>query len=317
MKSEHKRWLKDRFGALVSFDEPMSGHTTLHIGGPANIVTVEADEQLKELMQWAQENEVPLMVLGAGSNLLVRDGGICGVVIRLANGFTSIERSPISADNDFVGLRVGAGVLLPKLCRYALDEGLAGLNFALGIPGTVGGAIKMNAGAWGKSMADSVTAVTLLNTRGEIETVPRKALSFSYRRLGLEEGTIILRVEFQLTPSDRSRLHQDATRMLRQRSIQQPPPTGTAGCFFKNPLEGASAGELIEKAGLKGATKGNAQISGKHANFVVNKGGASAADVLSLTRQAQTMVYQKFGVQLEREVIVVGKETTAKKPLQE
>jgi UDP-N-acetylmuramate dehydrogenase len=317
MKMEHKTWLEERFGGMVRFDEPMSVHTTLGIGGPANIVTVKTDERLKELVQWGRENGVPLMILGAGSNLLVRDGGICGVVIRLANGFTAIELSAWDAHTERVTLSVGAGVLLPKLCRYALHEGLAGLNFAIGIPGTVGGAIRMNAGAWGESIADTLRSVTLLSHRGEIETVKKGALSFSYRKLALQEGTVILRSTFALTRSSPSRLHEDATRMLRQRRVQQPPPAGTAGCFFKNPSEGPSAGELIEKAGLKGARVGNAQISATHANFVVNKGGATAADVISLTRQAQAAVYEKFGVQLEREVIIVGKEATAKKSLQE
>ena len=316
MKTEHKTWLQNKFGSMVSFNEPMSAHTTLGIGGPANIVTVKTDQQIKELAHWSQKNQVPIMILGAGSNLLVRDAGICGVVARLANGFTSIERSGQTTDGLYVTLRVGAGVLLPKLCRYALSEGLAGLNFALGIPGTVGGAIRMNAGAWGKSMADYVTSITVLNSHGEIERIAKQDLLFSYRELELKRGTIILRGEFRLRPSDPKALHEDAAQIIKQRRSRQPACTGTAGCFFKNPSDGPSAGELIEKAGLKGAKIGNAQISMAHANFIINKGGATASDVISLTQQAQTVVYEKFGIRLKREVIVVGKETTSEKPLQ-
>ena len=317
MKKEHKTWLEHRFGSMVRFGEPMSAYTTLRIGGPANIVTVKTDQQLQELVRWSRENGLPVMILGAGSNLLVKDGGICGIVVRLANGFTSIERIVGQTDGKQVRLVVGAGVLLSRLCRYALSEGLAGLNFALGIPGTVGGAIRMNAGAWGRCMAECLTTITILSVAGQIETVSRTDLPFAYRRLDLKEGTVILRSEFLLTPADTSLLHEDATQMLKQRKRRQPSPIGTAGCFFKNPTEGPSAGELIEKAGLKGTRQGDAQISGKHANFVVNRGGATAADVISLTRRAQRVVYEKFGIELKREVIVVGQETTSKKPLQE
>lgn len=175
----------------------------------------------------------------------------------------------------------------------------------------------MNAGAWGRCMAECLTTITILSVAGQIETVSRTDLPFAYRRLDLKEGTVILRSEFLLTPADTSLLHEDATQMLKQRKRRQPSPIGTAGCFFKNPTEGPSAGELIEKAGLKGTRQGDAQISGKHANFVVNRGGATAADVISLTRRAQRVVYEKFGIELKREVIVVGQETTSKEPLQE
>jgi UDP-N-acetylmuramate dehydrogenase len=209
----------------------------------------------------------------------------------------------------------GAGAPLPKLCRYALDQGLAGLNFALSIPGTVGGAVRMNAGAWGERMSDILSAIVILNRHGDIESVPRNRLEFSYRKLNSEDDAIILRAEFLLREGDPTALRKEATELLKKRHSTQPVSAASAGCFFKNPSQGPSAGELLEQAGLKGTQIGNAQISGTHANFFVNKGGATASDVIALARAAQDRVYERFGIQLQREVIVVGEEESSKELL--
>ena len=176
MKKEHKKWLTDNFGDLVTFDEPMSKHTTFKIGGPANLVTVKTDQQLQTLARWARENHQPLMILGAGSNVLVRDDGIEGLVLRLTNGFGSIHSDTADGSSELVKVTAGAGNLVRELGRYALNAGLVGLNFTLGIPGTVGGALCMNAGAWGSCMADTVWSVSLLDSRGHIVEKKKKDL---------------------------------------------------------------------------------------------------------------------------------------------
>ena len=315
MKEEHKKWLEDHFGSMVAFGESMSFHTTFAIGGPANIVTIKTDRQLKELTKWAYENDQPIMILGAGSNILVRDGGIKGLVIKLSNGFETIEQLTDSSSESYMRIVAGAGVMLQKLCNYALKKGLAGLSFALGIPGSLGGALCMNAGAGSKTISDRVTAIDVLDKHGEIITIRKENLCFSYRGLKLEEGSFILRCEFQLKQADPIALRKEAAQILKKRASSQPMSSHSAGCFFLNPSKGPSAGELVDMAGLKGLSVGGAQVSTKHANFVVNKGGATASDVISLAQQVKDSVFSMFGISLEREVVIVGEKTSPQKPL--
>ncbi len=309
MNDADKNWLTDRFGSQVAFSEPMSHHTTFGIGGPADaLLTVRTDQQLRDLVRWTQDRGLPFMILGAGSNLLVRDGGIRGLVVKLANGFESMRQGSEPLPNGWVGIIAGAGVLVRKLGKYALDHGLGGLNFALGIPGTVGGALRMNAGAWGSSMADTTRSISFLNRHGDIVTMGKEGLHFSYRRLNLEEGSIILRGEFRLERSDREDLRQEALNMQRKRRSTQPLSLPSAGSIFRNPSADMSAGELIDKAGLKGLRKGGAEVSTRHANFIVNKGDARASDVVALMEHIQDMVFDRFAVRLEPEVIIIGQE---------
>lgn len=316
MNDRDKGWLTDHFGLQVAFGEPMSRHTSFGIGGPADaLLHVRTDQQLRDLVKWAHDRGLPFTILGAGSNLLVRDGGIRGLVIKLANGFKSIEKASEPLPNNGVGIMAGAGVLVRKLGKYALDHGLGGLNFALGIPGTVGGALRMNAGAWDSSMADTTKSIALLNRHGDIVTLGKDRLRFSYRRLDLEEGSIILRAEFVLTRADRQDLRQGALLMQRKRRLTQPLSLPSAGSVFRNPSAEVSAGEIIDKAGLKGLRKGGAEVSTKHANFIVNQGDAKAADVVALIRQVQEIVFDRFAVHLEPEVMIIGQETGSQKPL--
>ena len=309
MNKSNKSWLTDHFGTQVAFGEPMSRHTTFGIGGPADaLLTVRTDQQLRDLVRWAQDKGLPLMMLGAGSNLLVRDGGIRGLVLKLANGFESMRQGSEPSPNGWVGITAGAGVLVRKLGKYALDHGLAGLNFALGIPGTVGGALRMNAGAWGSCIADTTSSVAILNQHGDIVTMGKERLHLSYRGLHLEEGGIILRAEFLVERSDRDGLRQEALDMQRKRRLTQPLSLPSAGSMFRNPSADVSAGELIDKAGLKGFCQGGAEVSTKHANFIVNKGDAKASDVLALMAQVQDIVFDRFAVQLEPEVMIIGQE---------
>jgi UDP-N-acetylmuramate dehydrogenase len=306
VRKEHKKWLKDNFGPLVAFDEPMFKYTTFRIGGPATIVTVKTDQQLQKLIRWARENDQPFMILGAGSNLLVLDGGVRGFLIRLANGFAVIEEETEALPNASVRVTAGAGNLVRDLGKYALKRGLTGLNFTLGIPGSVGGALCMNAGAWGCCMADTTQNVTILDSNGHIVQKDRKALSFSYRKLDLEKGSVILRAEFDLQRGDIDALRKDAAQMQKKRMASQPLSESSAGSVFRNPTSGMSAGKLIEMAGLKGLRCGDAEISKKHANFIVNKGHAKASEVITLIERVQKRVNKQFGVALETEVIIVG-----------
>jgi UDP-N-acetylmuramate dehydrogenase len=309
MNDADKNWLTDYFGSQVAFSEPMSRHTTFGIGGPADaLLTVRTDQQLRDLVRWAQDRGLPFMILGAGSNLLVRDGGIRGLVVKLANGFESVRQGSEPLPNGWVGIIAGAGVLVRKLGKYALDNGLGGLNFALGIPGTVGGALRMNAGAWGSSMADTTSSISFLNQHGDIVTMGKEKLRFSYRGLDVEEGSIILRGEFRLERSDLEGLRQEALKMQRKRRSTQPLSLPSAGSIFRNPSADVSAGELIDRAGLKGFRKGGAEVSTRHANFIVNKGDARASDVVALMEHIQDVVFDRFAVSLEPEVIIIGQE---------
>ncbi|MDY6951113.1 MAG: UDP-N-acetylmuramate dehydrogenase [Thermodesulfobacteriota bacterium] len=309
MNNKDKEWLSDHFGKDVLFDEPMSRHTTFGIGGPADaLLYVRGDEQIKDLARWANDRGHSVMILGAGSNLLVREGGIRGLVLRLVNGFRGIDEDVERGPGGYVTVQAGAGVLLRRLAKFALDRGLAGLNFGLGIPGTVGGALRMNAGAWGACMADTVRSVSVLTKAGDIATVGREALGFSCRTLDLEEGSIILRGVFQLQPVERESLQRDAIQMQKKRRATQPLSLPSAGCVFRNPPGQLSAGELIDKAGLKGFQKGAAEVSTRHGNFIVNKGHAKATDIIALMEHVKKVVFKQFGVTLDLEVVIVGQE---------
>jgi UDP-N-acetylmuramate dehydrogenase len=311
MNPSDKTWLSDQFGADVLFDEPMSRHTTFRIGGPADaLVNVKTEEEMGDIVHWAREKGYSIVIVGAGSNLLVRDGGIRGLTIKLGGDFEAIDLLP-GKNGSGASVKTGAAVPLRRLAKYTIDQGLAGLSFGLGIPGTVGGALRINAGAWGQCMADTTMLVTVLNARGELVDLVRDQLKFSYRKLELEEGAVILSGHFQLLHEDREVLRQEAIRMQKRRKSTQPLSLPSAGCVFRNPPEEKPAGELIDQAGMKGFGVGGAEISTVHANFIVNRGNAKASDVLALMRQIQDAIYERFGVFLEPEVTVVGEEENA------
>jgi UDP-N-acetylmuramate dehydrogenase len=303
-----KNWLAEYFGSDVLFDEPMWRHTTFRIGGPVDaLVTVKKEQKIKDLVMWARDRGHPIMILGAGSNLLVRDGGVRGIVFELADDFKTIHLEA-GVNGSSAMITAGAAVLVRRLGNYALDQGLAGLNFTLGIPATVGGALRMNAGAWGGCMADTTSSIRVLNRNGDVENMSRDQLRFSYRELDLERGTIILSGQFKLKHADREVLREEAIRMQKNRRLSQPLSLPSAGSVFRNPPGQKAAGELIDQAGLKGLRVGEAEVSSKHANFIVNKGNAEASDVLDLIRRIQDTVFERFGVNLEPEVTIVGQE---------
>ena len=280
--------------------EPMSRHTTFRIGGPVRLMALpKTEKEAQVVLKTAWELECPPFFLGNGSNLLVADAGYEGFVLKLARGMDQVQE---------VNRRLVAGsaMLLSQLAWAALGRGLAGLEFAHGIPGSLGGAVTMNAGAYGGEVAQVVTAVTCLTRRGELETVPADRCAFSYRHSAFSDGSrLILRVEFSLPQGDPEEIRAKIEDLSQRRKEKQPLEWPSAGSMFKRP-PGHFAAALIDQCGLKGLTVGGAQVSEKHAGFVVNRGGATCADVLALVDQVRERVLRQTGVELEMEVRVLG-----------
>ena len=308
-----KNSLSTLLGERVQFDVPMGRHTYIRVGGPADILAFPDDpEEMAAVIRLAGEHGMDWRVIGDGTNLLVRDGGVRGILIVPGKGFGYIRQSP--AGGKAVRVTAGAGVKMPTLCRYAAKNGLAGMNFAVGIPGTVGGGLMMNAGTAEGTMADVVESIHILDRQGRVRKLSKNQLRFSYRRLSWQDsesedlnGTAaVTGASFSLTRSDAGMLMEEAGKRLEIRRKTQPMGQPSAGCFFKNPETGRSAGELIDRAGLKGKRVGGAAVSEKHANFIINRGDATAAEILELGGFIQKEVSVKFDVDLEFEVKIVG-----------
>lgn len=311
-----RKWLQRLLGPGVRFDEPMARHTSFRIGGPADaFVEPESEAQLREIVQWTRQTQTPYMVIGGGTNLLVRDGGIRGLVIHLGR---LAGRITWQLQAGQVRVRAGAAVPTRRICRTALQQGWQGINFALGIPGTVGGAVLMNAGTARGTMAGILKAVTMMTSAGERVQLTSESIEARYRQLRLpaeamagSTGTgILLAVQLQLALGDRAAIHAEARQLMKQRARRQPGWHPSAGCFFKNPSVDRPAGRLIDETGLKGMRVGDAQVSPRHANFIVNLGSASAEEVLALAAEVQERVQNQTGVLLTPEVRIVGEEKT-------
>ncbi|MFC1878199.1 UDP-N-acetylmuramate dehydrogenase, partial [Thermodesulfobacteriota bacterium] len=299
----HKQWLTETFGPNVRFQEPMSRHTSLRVGGPADVyVAPQEKSALVVLVRWLQENRLPYFIVGNGTNLLVLDNGIRGIVISMKHCLKDIRHTVQDRENVLV--TAGAAARLNTLCTYASGNRFKGMNFALGIPGSVGGAIVMNAGTGHGNMADVITAVVVLSPGGDPVRIKKHALQFRYRGLDWKERPevpgmqtpIILEGEFRLSVADKHAIEKEASAIMKKRIAMQPLHQKSAGCFFKNPAKGKSAGELIDLAGLKGKQIGDAQVSTTHANFIINKDKASAADILALKDLIQEAVLTSFNV---------------------
>ena len=286
-------------GHQILENEPMSRHTTFRVGGPADVLFLpEGPEQVALAMAAARAAEANCVVIGNGSNLIVRDGGVRGLVIALGEGMAAIAR---------VGntLTAWAGASLARVAAYAQAEGRSGLEFASGIPGTLGGGCAMNAGAYGGQLSDVLVDARVLLDGAERD-LPREALEMGYRTsLPLRRGGVVLSARFALPPDDPEAIAARMRELNARRRDKQPLNYPSAGSTFKRP-EGHFAGTLIERAGLKGRRVGGAQVSEKHAGFIVNTGGATAADILALIRLVQEEVEARFGVRLETEVRVLG-----------
>ncbi|MGI6359273.1 MAG: UDP-N-acetylmuramate dehydrogenase [Bacillota bacterium] len=285
---------------LVELDVPMSEHTTFRIGGPADALAVPTTiPELKELLQFCAKQQLPIMVIGRGSNLLVRDGGLRAVVIKIADAMSTVA---LKED----GLQAEAGISLAALSRTAASAGFGGLEFASGIPGTLGGALMMNAGAYGGTMQDVVQQVTALDSVGNEHVLSAEELDFGYRHSALLQRQLIaVSARLRLPEQDPMISKQIMADLANRRREKQPIHLPSAGSVFKRP-PGHYAGALIQQAGLMGKRIGGAEVSTLHAGFIVNIGGATAADVESLIQHVQQTVYDKFGVWLETEVRIVG-----------
>ena len=295
-----KRFLRQVLNGIkgeITFNEPLAPYTSLQIGGPADVLVVPRDlDDLSRLARQAKVGKVPLFVMG-GTNVLIRDGGVRGIVIQMTR-FNKIRMEPNEV------LYAQAGVRMPTLLGYAVRHSLSGLEWAAGIPGTVGGGVVTNAGTKLGEMSDVLIEIELVTDQGKIRRVEASQLAFAYRYARVPKR-IILGAWLQLSQATKKQVESLTKNYLRYRKETQPLTQPNAGSIFKNPPE-ATAGSLIEQVGLKGTKIGGAQISPKHGNFIVNTGNARATDVIRLIQKVQRMVASKIGVRLQRELKIVG-----------
>lgn len=299
-------------------DEPMSRHTTFRIGGAADFfVKVQTISQLQEAMRYLKKEQIPFYIVGNGSNLLVRDEGVRGVVLQLGERFSgyeflhetpgSVAQSGTAVDkNQIVMVRAKAGSLLGRLGKEFAEYSLSGFEFASGIPGTLGGAVYMNAGAYGGEIKDILVRATLMDMDGSLFEFTNQQMQFGYRKsIAAEKNYIVLEADLALHVSSKEEVLAKMAELSAQRRLKQPLEYPSAGSTFKRP-EGYFAGKLISDTGLKGFSVGGAQVSEKHAGFVINTGNATAADVIALTDAVRDKVFEKYGVKLELEIKQLG-----------
>lgn len=295
MKDDIKNLVKGK----IFFNEPMKNHTTFRIGGPTNIIIPKDIIDLKNILKLISENNISVTIIGNGTNLLVSDDGIEGVVIKIKDCLDNILINKQQ-------VTVGAGCLLSKLSEVVANRGLSGLEFAIGIPGTVGGAVVMNAGAHGGGMSDVVTKVKVMNFKGEINELSKDNLEFGYRKSKLQnQDLIVLEVGVELRKDNIEEIHKKMKKYLEWRKKNQPIDIPNAGSIFKNP-ENDYAGRLLDLAGCKGMKVGGAQISELKANFIVNIGDAASQDVLNLINRVQENVLKRFNIKLVPEIKIIG-----------
>lgn len=284
----------------VHREEPMAAHTTFRVGGPADcLVEIENTEQLKRVRHYLHLIEMPYFVLGKGSNVVVSDEGYHGVVLQIGSHMSRIEvqGNCITAQ---------AGALLSQVAHTAMEHGLAGMEFASGIPGTVGGGVVMNAGAYGGEMSQIVKTVTVVNSEGEIMELENESMEFGYRYSTIRnQPFVVTEVVFELTPGDSESIKMKMEELSARRREKQPLEYPSAGSTFKRP-EGHYAGQLIMDAGLRGFQIGGARVSDKHCGFIVNAANATAADVMDVVCEVQARVKERFRVDLEPEVVFLG-----------
>jgi len=303
MDRDQKENLIKIAGDGLSFGRPMSKHTTFRVGGPAEAMYMASDlNTLRNVIRYLIERDIPYVVIGNGSNLLVKDGGLEGVAIFLCGALASCEKS---CTEEFT-LMAGAGLGLDGLLNCCRRSGLGGLEFLAGIPGSVGGATVMNSGAYGSEIQSRVRDVHLIIPPGNLAVRKRSELKFSYRALFVEQGSVIVQVSFKLEEEKEEDISKNIMEFLVRRKKRQPLQYPSAGSVFKNP-PGDYAGRLLDSVGLKGEKIGGAMISEKHSNFIVNTGGATAQDILKLISLARDKVKKETGVELEPEIRVMGR----------
>ena len=295
-------FLEETLPGKYQINAPMDRYTTFRVGGPADLLAVpETQEEVCSLLREVHRQNVPLTVIGNGSNLLVLDKGVRGIVLKLGNALKGL-----SVDGSTI--KVEAGVLLSRLASAAAEGGLAGLEFASGIPGSLGGAVLMNAGAYGGEIGNLVRQVKVVSREGNVRLLDRKAMDFRYRHSAvMDSGDIILAADLELTRDDPDAIRERITELTRKRVEKQPLNFPSAGSTFKRP-PGYFAAALIDQAGLRGYRVGDAQVSEKHTGFVVNRGHATAAEILQLMEDVKERVHTASGVWLEPEVRIIGEE---------
>lgn len=295
--------LKGYFKGDLRLNEDMSSHTTLRIGGPADIYAIPDDVvSLKNILLYLSKKDIPVTAHGGGSNILVSDSGIEGAVISSLS-LSRIE--VIERGNDVVRLFVESGTPLQSLLNISKEEGLSGLEGLAGIPGTVGGAVKGNAGSFGMEIADVIESIALMDLKGNISIINRKDVGFRYRGSEIPEGFILSAI-IRLKRDDPKEVAKRIKSFHDEKREKQPLTSWSAGCVFKNP-EGLKAGKLIDEAGCKGMKKGDIEVSMKHANFFINRGNGKASDFLSLMDEVKTRVFSYFGIELEPEIRIIGR----------
>jgi len=283
----------------VLFDAPMRQFTSIKVGGPADTLFFPKDvDELRKVVRHAWRRSIPYFILGKGTNLVVRDKGVRGWVISLNQGLKKVQM-------DGEEIEAEAGLSLQRLVQFSIQKELTGLEPFFGIPGTVGGGLAMNAGAWGVELKDVVSSISLMKEDGEVVEWPRRKLRFSYRRLNIPASWIILRGRFQLKKGRKEEILEKVKSYSEMRKRIQPLGYPSAGSIFKNPKEGP-AGKWIEEVGLKGFRMGQAMVSDRHANFIINLGKATAEEVINLMELVERKAYEEKGISLEREVRVIG-----------
>lgn len=290
----------------IRYNESMSNHTSFRIGGAAEMVVFpDSLPELRHIVSDARSKDQPVFVLGKGTNLLVRDGGIKGVVINLRN--LNSMRIVKECDGDEVLLYIQAGASISELIGFSITYGFSGIEFLSGIPGSIGGAIYMNAGTTERGIGDIVDTVTVLTEDTFIRRLRRDELTFGYRISNIQDGWIILSATLKLVKDDSMRVRERVNKVLAERAAKQPKGVLCAGSIFKNPI-GSTAGKMIDELGLKGKKIGGAEVSHVHANFIVNRGDATASDVIELIGFIKKKVKEANGIELELEIKIVGEE---------
>ena len=284
----------------LMFDEPMKNHTSFKIGGPADLlILVHSESEIINAIRLCREHKLDYFIMGNGSNLLVKDSGMRKVVIKIASGFENIE-----VDGNII--RAEAGALLSTIAKHALRANLKGFEFASGIPGTIGGAITMNAGAYGGEMKDIVSRVRVLTQENEIKYIDGADMDFRYRGSKVvDEELIVLGVEMEFEKGEYQEIKAILDDLTERRTSKQPLDMASAGSTFKRP-EGYFSGKLIDDSGLRGLKYGDAQVSEKHCGFIVNRGNSNYDEVTTLIKTVQKIVYDNYGVEMETEVKIVG-----------
>ena len=291
--------INNKTASLCFMNESLKKHTTYGIGGPADLMIFPKSKQdLIKVIEIINENKIQLTILGSGSNVLVSDNGIRGAVISLKNSLKQIE-----VDNNI--LYAECGTMLGKIVKHAVKNNLIGLENLNGVPGTLGGALIMNAGAWGGEISENLIHVEVINSKSEIQKIQKKDLNFSYRQSSFNKDDILLSAKFNLKKADKDIIKENFIEAQSGRKKSQPLNKRSAGSLFKNPKNN-SAGKLLDEAGLKGFSIGDAKISEKHANFFINDGDASSRDMLMLIKKAHKEVKDKFNVNLSLEVKLMG-----------